>query len=66
MEGTAVTVTGMTETQITEVSSALTGATNGIVDTFVDLLPIIAIITTAIFAINFVSGKFKELKRKRG
>ena len=52
----------MTENQITSVSTALTGTINGVVDTFVSLLPIIALTTGAIFAIRFIKGRFKKVE----
>lgn len=53
----------MTENQITAVSTSLTGAANGVLDTFVNLLPIIALTTGIIFAIRFVKGRFRKVER---
>lgn len=55
-----------TETQMTAVEGALTTSANTVLDTFIGLLPIIALIVGVIFGINFVSGKFKKLEKKRG
>lgn len=52
--------------QMTAVETALTGSANTVLDTFIGLLPIIALIVGVIFGINFVSGKFRKLERKRG
>lgn len=52
----------MTADQITSASTALTGAINGVLDTFIDLLPIIALTTGAIFAIRFVKSRFKKVE----
>lgn len=54
------------ETQMTAISSALTNAANTILDTFIGLLPIIALIVGVTFAISWVSRKFNSLKRTRG
>ena len=60
-----VVTSGMTEAQITEASTALTGAVNGVVDTFIDMLPIIALTVGAVFAINFIKGRFRKVERIR-
>ena len=52
--------------QITEAGTQITAALNSIIDTFVDLLPIIALITGGTFAIKFISRRFSEIKRTRG
>lgn len=53
---------GMTEAQITEASTALTSAINGVVDTFIDMLPIIALTVGAVFAIRFIKGRFNKVE----
>lgn len=53
------------ETQMNSISTALTGAANTVLDTFIGLLPIIALIVGVSFAISFVSGKFRKIERKR-
>lgn len=53
------------ETQLSAISTALTGAANTVLDTFIGLLPIIALIVGVSFAISFVSGKFRKIERKR-
>ena len=64
MENT-VAMAGMTEAQITEASTALTTAVNGVVDTFIDMLPVIALTVGAVFAINFIKGRFRKVERIR-
>lgn len=54
------------ETQMSAISTALTGAVNTILDTFIGLLPIIALIVGATFAISWVSRKFNSLRKTRG
>lgn len=55
----------MTEAQITEASTALTGAINTVVDTFIDMLPIIALTVGAVFAINFIKSRFRKVEKMR-
>lgn len=64
MEGNEVVAqVGMSTEQIASVSTALTECVNVVLDTFIDLLPIIALITGAIFAVRFVKARFGEVKR---
>lgn len=66
MGGTeAVVSAGMTTEQITEASTALTGAVNGVVDTFIDMLPIIALTVGAVFAIRFIKSRFRKVENIR-
>lgn len=66
MEGTETIVSvGMTEAQIAEASTALTGAVNGVVDTFIDMLPIIALTVGAVFAIRFIKSRFRKVENVR-
>lgn len=60
MDGNVVGGVMMGAEQIASVSTALTNTVSGVVDTFVELLPIIALTTGAIFAIRFVKGRFKK------
>lgn len=62
---TTTQIVGMSETQIAEASTALTGAVNVVLDTFVDMLPIIALTVGAIFGIRFVKGQFNKIGRAR-
>lgn len=65
MEGTEV-IGGafqMSAEQITSVSTALTNTVSGVVDSFVELLPVIAVTTGAIFAIRFIKGRFRKVER---
>lgn len=55
----------LTEAQMTSVSDALTTTATNILDTFIGLLPIIALIVGVMFAIKFIKGRFKELKNQR-
>lgn len=64
-ETTTTVASGMTSEQITSVSTALTNAINGVVDTFVELLPVIALTTGAIFAIRFIKSRFSKVERVR-
>lgn len=52
----------MTADQITSVSTALTTSVNTVVSTFVELLPVIALTTGAIFAIKFIKGRFRKVE----
>lgn len=54
------------ETQMSAISTAITGAANTILDTFIGLLPIIALIVGVSFAISWVSRKFNSLRKTRG
>ena len=65
MAENVVVMSGMTEQQITEASTALTGAVNGVVDTFIDMLPIIALTVGAVFAIKFIKSRFKKVENIR-
>ena len=60
-----VVTSAMTTEQIAEASTALTGAVNGVVDTFIDMLPIIALTVGAVFAINFIKGRFRKVEKIR-
>lgn len=60
---TQTVASGMTAEQITSVSTALTSAINGVVSTFVELLPVIALTTGAIFAIRFVKSRFNKVEK---
>ena len=63
-EGASETVTKVfSDTQMTSIKGSLSSTVSGVVDTFVDLLPIIAIITAAIFGIRFVKGRFNKVQR---
>ena len=64
-ETPATVVSGMTSEKITSVSSALTDCVGGVVDTFVELLPVIALTAGAIFAIRFVKSRFNKIERTR-
>lgn len=54
----------LTTEQITSASGSITSAVNGVVDTFIQLLPIIALTTGAIFAIRFIKGRFRKVEKQ--
>lgn len=63
-EGASETVTKVfSDAQMISIKGSLSSTISGVVDTFVDLLPIIAIITAAIFGIRFVKGRFNKVQR---
>lgn len=49
------------ETQTTAISAALTSAVGTLLDTFVDLLPIIALIVGALWGVRFILRQFNKL-----
>lgn len=53
------------DAQMTSIKGSLSSTISGVVDTFVDLLPIIALIAAAVFGIRFVKGKFKNVQNVR-
>lgn len=55
----------MTSEQVTSVTTALTSSINSVLDTFIDLLPVVAICTGAIFAIRFIKGRFNKVEHVR-
>lgn len=65
MAENVVVMSGMTEQQITEASTSLTSAVNGVVDTFIDMLPIIALTVGAVFAIKFIKSRFRKVENIR-
>ena len=48
-------------TQITAIETALTDAVGSLVDTFVSLLPVIALICGALFGVRFITRLFKRV-----
>lgn len=50
-----------TTNQTSEITTALTGAVGSIIDTFVDVLPIIAVICGALWGIRFILHNFGKL-----
>lgn len=50
--------------QISSVSSSLTSTINGVVSTFVSLVPIIALTTGAIFGIRFIKNRFRKVEKQ--
>lgn len=64
--GDAVTPTGaFSSTQVDAVKTSLTSSAQTVLQTFVDLLPIIALIVGVIFGIGFVKSQFNKVKRAR-
>lgn len=55
---------GLTSEQISSVSSAMTDTVNGVVSTFVSLVPIIALTTGAIFGIRFIKNRFHKVEKQ--
>lgn len=55
----------LTTEQMTAVSESLTTTANTILDTFIGLLPIIALIVGVLFAIRFIKGRFGKLEKTR-
>lgn len=49
------------EAQTTAISTALTSAVGTLLDTFVDLLPIIALIVGALWGVRFILRQFNKL-----
>lgn len=54
---------GFTAAQITDVTNALATAVNGVLDTFIALLPIIAATVAISFGIKFVMARFNAVKK---
>lgn len=50
-----------TETQVTAIQTALTAAVGSMIDTFVALLPVIALICGALFGVRFIKRLFKRV-----
>lgn len=50
-----------TETQTTAIQGALTSAMGAVIDTFVDVLPIIALIVGALWGIRFILHQFNKV-----
>lgn len=63
-EAAPSTAAALTDAQITEVSTSLTSTVTSMMDTFIDLLPIIALTTGAIFAVRFIKGRFRKVERQ--
>lgn len=52
-------------TQLESVKTALTSSAQTVLQTFVDLLPIIALIVGVIFGIRFVKGQFNKVQKSK-
>lgn len=50
-----------TEAQTTAISGALTSAMGAVIDTFVDVLPVIALIVGALWGIRFILHQFNKV-----
>lgn len=50
-----------TENQTTAITSSLTGAVGSVVDTFIDVLPVIAVIVGALWGIRFILHQFNKI-----
>lgn len=60
---TATATSAFSADQTTAVKTALTDSAQTVLQTFVDLLPIIALIVGVIFGIRFVKGQFNKVGR---
>ena len=60
--GDTASNTVISDAQMTSIQSSLTSTVNSIVDIFVQLLPIIALTTGAIFAIRFIKKRFSKVE----
>ena len=62
----AVTPTGaFGSSQLESVKTALTSSAQTVLQTFVDLLPIIALVVGVIFGIRFVKGQFNKVQKTK-
>lgn len=61
--GATAAAGGLTPEQITSISGDLTNTVNGVVSTFVSLVPIIALTTGAIFGIKFIKSRFRKVEK---
>lgn len=50
-----------TEAQMTAIQTALTSAVGSMIDTFIGVLPVIALICGAIFGVRFILRQFKKV-----
>lgn len=57
--------TGFTSAQITEITNALQTAITNVLNMFVSLLPVMAIIAGVAFGIKIVRGLFKKVGKGR-
>lgn len=62
---TGVTQVMFTSEQITSIQTALGTAITNVLDMFVDLLPIVAILSGVAFGIALVRGLFKKASKAR-
>lgn len=64
-EASSTTSTGMTADQVSSTKTALTTAGNGVLSTFIDLLPATASLVAISFAIYFISKQIKKIKHAK-
>lgn len=64
-EGTSVATSAFTAEQTASVKTALTDSANTVLQTFIDLLPIIALIVGVIFGIRFVKSQFNKVQKAK-
>lgn len=62
---TTTPTSAFSATQTESVKTALTGSAQTVLQTFIDLLPIIALIVGVIFGIRFVKSQFNKVQRAR-
>lgn len=61
-----VVASGMfTSTQITDITTALTSAINNVLSMFVQLLPIVAVLSGVAFGVALVRGLFKKASKAK-
>ena len=66
MDPTPVVNSGMfTSEQITNITTALTTAINNVLSMFVQLLPIVAVLSGVAFGVALVRGLFKKASKAR-
>lgn len=59
---TAAATSAFSPDQVTSITASLTKAAQTILASFIDLLPIIAVIVGVIFGIRFVKSQFNKVK----
>lgn len=65
MEDSVVTSGMFTSTQITDITTALTSAINNVLSMFVQLLPIVAVLSGVAFGVALVRGLFKKASKAK-
>lgn len=55
------TASAFSSTQMTSITTAITSAVSAVIDTFVDVLPVIALIAGALWGIRFILHQFNKI-----